>query len=207
MRAMDGQNAAEEWMHSVDAKWKLTLQIPLHYPNTVEFDENIHVSSLLDGAMILRYHRVHVFVSERDDSPPQLGLACSRWEEMVQSVMFHGEHTVNETWRHEKKIFYQGIGNVFFMQVRPEWIGNGYSILESWADQINVPKKLLERAGLSKTYVEMLLHVFLAWMYSTFPGKKRLKVAWNHTYQDLIFTSSIPARVRRSAAVKSRGTI
>lgn len=53
----------------------------------------------------------------------------------------------------------------------------GCTASETFFDNTNIPKKILDTAGLSVNYDKPSLHVLFPWIHSMFPEERALKVA------------------------------
>lgn len=73
----------------------------------------------------------------------------------------------------------------------------GYSILESFADPMQFPTKLLEKSMNPENYGGTSLHAFVACAHSTFPEEEALKLDATRTNWDPVFKSAIPDRDKR----------
>lgn len=69
----------------------------------------------------------------------------------------------------------------------------GYAILQSFADPMGFPKKLLDKAEIPANYRRVSLHSFMELVHTTFPGF----LGANSKYWDQIIRSTILDRDRR----------
>lgn len=62
MHSGAGNNAAEEWIQSVDGRRIETIRFPLYYPKTVHLKKYDQVTPFLDAALTPCHHPAHMFV-------------------------------------------------------------------------------------------------------------------------------------------------
>lgn len=86
--------------------------------------------SLSGRVLLLGNPRAHVFDSKEEGLYLlKMVRKAASVNEMFYSRLLGVEDVVMEVWWHEKKISYQSIGDVYYMQQRAEWTGAEYAIM------------------------------------------------------------------------------
>lgn len=119
----------------------------------MDLDKYGQVTPLLDVALIPRNDCAHVFVSEEE----VLHLRNMMWNtasvtHVSRSGMLHGDDAMKDVWRDAEKMSSQRIRDVYLMQKTAQLMGVRYAILNSFADPMRIPKKLLQKGGLPGNY-------------------------------------------------------
>lgn len=162
MLVVVGQNAVEVRTHDKDEEWRKSVWFPPYYPKTVQLGKYNHVNTFWDAAVHQHNHHAHVFASQKE----VLYFRNMKWKadsvkKMFISRMSDREDAVKEVWEHLEEMLYEDIKEIHFLQKRTEFMGAGYTILESFSSLIRF-SKLLKSAGLFANYGMMSLHAFMA---------------------------------------------